>query len=260
MLSEILIMVKKMITRKSKEEIKRIKHAGYIVALVHQEMKRIIEPGINTKYLDDVAMDIIKKNKAIPTFLGYNGFPASICSSVNEQVVHGFPLESVILKEGDIISVDVGATYGGMVGDSAWTYAVGEISDEKKRLLKVTEESLFAGIAQMLHGNTLDMVGGAIEDVAKRENMGIVRQYGGHGVGRAMHEDPFVYNYRTGNETVLKSGMTIAIEPMLNLGGDEVEVLEDNWTVQTVDKKASAHFEHSVLVTDEKPVILTTLH
>lgn len=249
-----------MITRKSKEEIKRIKHAGYIVALVHQEMKRIIEPGINTKYLDDVAMDIIKKNKAIPTFLGYNGFPASICSSVNEQVVHGFPLESVILKEGDIISVDVGATYGGMVGDSAWTYAVGEISDEKKRLLKVTEESLFAGIAQMLHGNTLDMVGGAIEDVANREKLGIVRQYGGHGVGRAMHEDPFVYNYRNGNDTVLKSGMTIAIEPMLNLGGDEVEVLSDNWTVQTVDKKASAHFEHSVLVTDEKPVILTTLH
>lgn len=248
-----------MITRKSKEEIKRMRHAGHIVALVHQEMQRIIKPGINTKYLDDVAFDIIKKNKAIPTFLGYHGFPASICASVNEQVVHGFPLENVILKEGDIISVDVGATYGGLVGDSAWTYPVGEISEDKKRLLKATEEALFAGIAQMLHGNILDTVGGAIEDVAKQENLGIVRQYGGHGVGRAMHEDPFVYNYRTGSKTVLKSGMTIAIEPMLNLGGDDVEVLSDKWTVQTVDQKASAHFEHTILVTDSEPVILTTL-
>lgn len=248
-----------MIHRKSKDEIKRIRHAGHIVALVHQEMKRIIEPGISTKYLDDVAMDIIKKNKAIPTFLGYNGFPASICASVNEQVVHGFPLEDVILKEGDIISVDVGATYGGLVGDSAWTYAVGKISSENERLLKATEKSLFAGISQMLHGNTLDMIGGAIEDVANHEKLGIVRQYGGHGVGHSMHEDPFVFNYRTGNQTILKPGMTIAIEPMLNLGCDEVEVMSDQWTVCTVDKKASAHFEHSVLVTDDEPVILTTL-
>jgi len=249
-----------MITRKSKEDIKRIKHAGYIVALVHEEMKKIIEPGVTTKYLDDVATDIIKKNKAIPSFLGYHGFPGAICASVNEQVVHGFPLENCVLKEGDIISVDVGATYGGLVGDSAWTYAVGEVSDEFKRLLKVTEESLFAGIAQMRHGNILDMVSGAIEDVAKREKLGIVRQYGGHGVGHSMHEEPFVFNYRTGDKTVLKSGMTIAIEPMLNLGGDDVEVLEDKWTVQTVDKKASAHFEHSVLVTEDEPVILTLLH
>lgn len=248
-----------MITRKSKEEIKRMKQAGHIVALVHQEMKRVIEPGINTKYLDDIAMDIIKKNKAVPTFLGYQGFPASICASINEQVVHGFPLENVILKEGDIISVDIGATYGGMVGDSAWTYAVGEISDDKKKLLKTTEEALFAGISQMLHGNILDMVGSAIEEVANREKLGIVRQYGGHGVGHTMHEEPFVFNYKTGDKTILKSGMTIAIEPMLNLGVDEVEVLEDKWTVQTVDKKASAHFEHSVLVTEGEPVILTTL-
>lgn len=248
-----------MIIRKSKEEIKRMRHAGHIVALVHQEMKRVIEPGINTKYLDNIAFDIIKKNKAIPTFLGYHGFPASICASVNEQVVHGFPLQDVILKEGDIISIDVGATYGGLVGDSAWTYPVGKISDEKEKLLKATEEALFAGIAQMIQGNNLDMIGGAVEDIAKREKLGIVRQYGGHGVGRSMHEDPFVFNYRTGNQTVLKAGMTIAIEPMLNLGGDDVEVLPDKWTVQTVDKRASAHFEHSVLVTDDEPLILTTL-
>ena len=248
-----------MIIRKSKEEIKKMRQAGHIVALVHQEMQRIIQPGITTKHLDDVAMRIIKENKAIPTFLGYHGFPACICASINEQVVHGFPLEDVILKEGDIISVDVGATYAGLVGDSAWTYPVGEISKEKKRLLSATEESLFAGISKMLHGNILDQVGAAIEDVAKREKLGIVREYGGHGVGRAMHEDPFVFNYRNGNKTVLKYGMTIAIEPMLNLGCDEVEVLSDKWTVQTVDKRPSAHFEHTVLVTDDEPILLTTL-
>jgi len=230
------------------------------VALVHQEMKRIIEPGISTQYLNDVAMAIIKKNRAIPTFLGYNGFPASICASVNEQVVHGIPSVDSILKEGDIISVDVGATYCGLVGDGAWTYAVGEISDENKRLLKTTEESLFAGIAQMLDGNTLDVVGGAVEDVANRENLGIVRHYGGHGVGHVMHEEPLVVlNYRMGNGIVLKSGMTVALEPMLNLGCDEVEIMKDEWTVCTVDKKASAHFEHTVLITDSEPVILTAL-
>lgn len=248
-----------MITRKSKEEIKKMRHAGHIVALVHQEMKRIIEPGITTKYLDDVAMRIIKENKAVPTFLGYHGFPGCICASVNEQVVHGFPLEQVALEEGDIISVDVGATYGGLVGDSAWTYAVGEISKEKQRLLNATEEALFAGISQMRHGNFLDMVSGAVEEVANREKLGIVRQYGGHGVGRAMHEDPFVFNYKTGNKTVLKSGMTIAIEPMLNLGGDDVELLSDNWTVQTTDKAPSAHFEHTIWVTEDEPVILTAI-
>lgn len=249
-----------MITRKSKEEIKRMKQAGHIVALVHQEMKKIIEPGVTAKYLDDTANKIIKENKAIPTFLGYNGFPYTICASLNEQVVHGFPLEEIVLKEGDIISVDVGATYGGLVGDSAWTYAVGKIDAEKKRLLKATEESLFAGLRFMKDGNILDTVGEAIENVAKREKLGVVRQYGGHGVGHDMHEDPFVFNYKTGHQnTVLKSGMTIAIEPMLNLGGDDVEVLDDNWTVVTKDKKPSAHFEHTVLVTDTDPILLTTL-
>ena len=249
-----------MINRKSRDEIKKMMRAGEIVALVHQEMKRIIEPGINAKELDDAAVRIIKENKAVPTFLGYDGFPASICASVNETVVHGFPLESVVLKEGDIISVDIGATYAGLVGDSAWTYAVGEISDEKKRLLKTTEEALFAGIDKMRNLNTLDMVGEAIEKVANREKLGIVRQYGGHGVGHTMHEQPFVYNYKTGDKTVLKTGMTIAVEPMLNLGGDDVEVMPDNWAVRTVDLQPSAHFEHTVLVTDGEPVLLTTIH
>ena len=248
-----------MITRKSRDEIKKMRHAGHIVALVHKKMKEVIEPGISTKELDSIAMQIIKENKAIPTFLGYHGFPGCICASVNDEVVHGIPSENVILKEGDIIAVDVGATYGGMVGDSAWSYAVGKITPENERLLKVTEESLMAGIAQMRAGNILDDISGAIEDVANREKMGIVRQYGGHGVGRAMHEDPFLFNYRVGDKTLIKSGYVIAIEPMLNLGCDDVKVLDDEWTVVTKDGKPSAHFEHTVLATDGEPILLTTL-
>lgn len=248
-----------MITRKSRDEIKKMRHAGHIVALVHKKMREVIEPGISTKELDSIALNIIKENKAIPTFLGYHGFPGCICASINEQVVHGIPSKDVILKEGDIIAVDVGATYGGMVGDSAWSYPVGKITPEREHLLKVTEESLMAGISKMKAGNILDDISGAIEDVAIRENMGIVRQYGGHGVGRAMHEDPFLFNYRVGDKTLIKSGMVIAIEPMLNLGCDDVKVLDDEWTVVTKDGKASAHFEHTVLATEDEPLLLTTL-
>lgn len=248
-----------MINRKSRDEIKRMRHAGHIVALVHQEMKKAVEPGISTKELDNIAMKVIKANKAIPTFLGYNGFPACICTSINEQVVHGIPSDDIILKEGDIIAIDVGATYGGMVGDSAWSYAVGKISPEKERLMKATEESLYAGIAFMRAGNVLDDISGGIEDVAKREKLGIVRQYGGHGVGHVMHEDPFLFNYRVGDKTLIKSGMVIAIEPMLNLGGDEVKVLDDEWTVVTKDGSPSAHFEHTVLATEDEPILMTTI-
>ncbi len=248
-----------MINRKSREDIKLMRLAGNVVALVHQEMKRVIEPGISTKELDSIAYNIIKANRAIPTFLGYHGFPGSICASVNEQVVHGIPSENVILKEGDIVSIDVGATYHGFVGDSAWTYPVGKISDEAARLLKVTEEGLFAGIAKMHDGNILDDVSTAIEAVANREKLGIVRQYGGHGVGRNMHEEPFLFNYSVGDKTLLKSGMAIAIEPMFNLGVDEVEVADDEWTVSTIDKMPSAHFEHTVVVTDNEPIITTKL-
>jgi len=248
-----------MIKKKSRDEIKRMRKAGHIVALVHAEIKDKLKAGMTTKDLDDIAMDVIHKNKAIPTFLGYNGFPASICTSVNEQIVHGIPSKDVILEEGDIISVDVGATYGGLVGDSAWTHPVGQISEEKQRLLRVTEESLFAGLEFMKDGCVLDDVQKAIEAVANRENLGIVRQYGGHGVGHVMHEEPFVFNYSVGNMLPLKSGMTIAIEPMLNLGGDDVIVMPDKWTVVTKDKQPSAHFEHTVLVTENGPDILTKL-
>lgn len=247
------------IHRKSKFEINLMKQAGNIVALVHAAMKDAVKEGVTTKELDELAFKIIKENKADPTFLGYHGFPATICASLNEQVVHGFPSHNTILKNGDIISIDVGATFKGFVGDSAWTYAVGEISEEKQMLLKATEESLFAGLEHMKSNDRLENVAGAIEDVAKKYNLGIVRQYGGHGVGREMHEDPFVFNYRTNNKLILQKGMTIAIEPMFNLGCDDVEVLEDKWTVVTKDKKASAHFEHTVHVTDNGPEILTKL-
>lgn len=248
-----------MINRKSRDEIKRMRHAGHIVALVHQKMREVIEPGISTKELDDIAYNIIKSERAIPTFLGYHGFPGSICASINEQVVHGIPNENIKVKEGDIISIDVGATYAGMVGDGAWTYPVGKVSDEVQKLLKTTEEALFAGISKMRAGNVLDDISGAVEDVAVREKMGIVRQYGGHGVGHEMHEDPFLFNYRVGDKTLIKSGMVIAIEPMLNLGCDEVVVADDEWTVSTQDNRPSAHFEHTVLATEDEPLIITQL-
>ena len=248
-----------MINRKSREEIKLMRHAGHIVALVHQKMKEVVEPGISTKELDNIAMKIIKENRAIPTFLGYHGFPASICTSINEQVVHGIPSDDIKLKDGDIIAIDVGATFRGLVGDSAWSYTVGNVSDDAKRLMKATEEALYAGIEQMRPGNVLDDISGAVEDVAIKYGYGIVRQYGGHGVGHVMHEDPFLYNYRVGDKTLIKSGYAIAIEPMLNMGVDDVTVADDEWTVSTADNKPSAHFEHTVVATDDGPQIMTKL-
>lgn len=248
-----------MIHKKSREEIKIMRHAGNIVALVHQEMARVVEAGISTLELDRIAFDVIKKNKAIPTFLGYCGFPNSICTSINEQVVHGIPSKDVILKEGDIISIDVGATYRGMVGDSAWTYAVGKIAPEVQNLMDVTKKALFNGIEKMIPETPLENVSAAIEDTALAANLGIVRQYGGHGVGQNMHEDPFLFNYRTGSNVIIKKNCAIAIEPMLNLGCDDVHTLADEWTVVTDDKKPSAHFEHTVIATEDGPIITTQL-
>ena len=248
-----------MIHKKSREEIKIMRHAGNIVALVHQEMARVVEAGISTLELDRIAFDVIKKNKAIPTFLGYCGFPNSICTSINEQVVHGIPSKDVILKEGDIISIDVGATYRGMVGDSAWTYAVGKIAPEVQNLMDVTKKALFNGIEKMIPETPLENVSAAIEDTALAANLGIVRQYGGHGVGQNMHEDPFLFNYRTGSNVIIKKNCAIAIEPMLNLGCDDVHTLADEWTVFTDDKKPSAHFEHTVIATEDGPIITTQL-
>lgn len=236
-----------------------MKTAGSIVAEVHEVMKESVKPGVSTLELDEKAEQVIRKNNAIPAFKGYHGFPATICASINEQVVHGIPSGEVILKEGDIISIDVGSIYKGLVGDAAVTLAVGEISGELEKLLEVTNRALFDGIEQVLPGNRIyETVSAAIEDRANLHGYGIVRQYGGHGVGRNMHEEPFIYNFRPGTGgPELKPGMVIAIEPMLNLGTGDVHVLPDKWTVVTNDGKHSAHFEHTVLVTDDEPVILT---
>jgi len=247
------------ISRKSAYEIKLMREAGRVVALVHQEMKKIIVPGVTTKYLDDVAYQIIKDNHCDPSCLGYNGYPATICASVNQEVVHGIPSDKVVLKDGDVITVDVCATFRGYVGDSAWSYGVGDISDENKRLLELTEKALYAGLDRVKSECRLEDVAGAIEDVANANNLGILRQYGGHGVGSGLHEEPFIYNYRTNTPVILKKGMTVAIEPMFTLGADDVSVRDDNWTVVTVDNSYSAHFEHTVLVTDSGADILTKL-
>ena len=247
-----------MITRKSKYEISLMKSAGGIVARVLDELESAVKPGISTKELDEIAEKIITKNNAVPTFKGYKGYPASICASVNDEVVHGIPRKDVILQDGDIISIDVGVTYKGMVADSAITVGVGRISPDLERLIKGTKEALFDSISKMRAGNTLELVSGAIEDKANEYGFGLVKQYGGHGVGRNLHEDPFVYNFRTGMPgPVLKSGMVMALEPMFNLGSGDVHTLSDGWTVVTNDKKASAHFEHTVLITDGDPEILT---
>lgn len=247
-----------MITRKSKYEISLMKSAGGIVARVLDELEFFVKPGISTKELDEIAEKIITENNAVPTFKGYKGYPASICASVNDEVVHGIPRPDRVLQEGDIISIDVGVTYKGMVADSAITAGVGQISSDLERLIKGTKEALFDSISKMRAGNALEAASGAIEDKANEYGFGLVKQYGGHGVGRNLHEDPFVYNFRTGMPgPVLKSGMVMALEPMFNLGTGDVHTLSDGWTVVTNDKKASAHFEHTVLVTDGDPEVLT---
>ncbi|MEI7473199.1 MAG: type I methionyl aminopeptidase [bacterium] len=249
-----------MITKKSRYEISLMRTAGSIVAEALQTMREAARPGISTAELDEIAEKIIKKNNAIPSFKGYFGYPASICASVNEQVVHGIPSPDVILKDGDIISIDVGATYKGLVGDSAITVAIGTISDETKQLLEITNQALYDAIEKMISGNCLQDISGAIEDRGNMHGLGIVKQYGGHGIGKKMHEDPFVFNYRTGTPGAeLKPGMVLAIEPMFNLGTGEVHTLSDQWTVVTNDGKFSAHFEHTVHVSDDGPDILTLL-
>ena len=236
-----------------------MKSAGSIVAEVHAVLKDLIMPGISTWELDEIAEKIILKNKAIPAFKGYHGYPATICASINEKVVHGIPSKETFLEEGDIISIDVGAVYKGMVGDSALTHPVGKITGELKQLLEVTNQALFDAIEKMVAGNRLyETVSAAVEDRANQHGYGIVKQYGGHGIGKAMHEDPFLYNFRTGDPgPELKTGMVIAIEPMFNLGTGAVHVLEDNWTVVTDDGRPSAHFEHTVHVSSDGPEILT---
>lgn len=249
-----------MIHKKSRHEISLMNRAGSIVAEVLNEIKIQAKVGMSTAQLDAIAEQIITKNGAFPTFKGYHGFPAAICSSVNNEVVHGIPSNSIVLNEGDIISIDVGATYKGLVADSAITIGIGQVSEEVEQLMEVTNLALMKAIEHIAPDVQLRDVSGVIEDVAKEHGYGLVKQYGGHGLGKNLHEDPFVFNYRTSDAgPVLKSGMVIAIEPMFNLGTGDVFTLPDNWTVVTKDGKPSAHFEHTVAVTEDGYKILTLL-
>jgi len=248
------------IDRKSRHEISLIRSAARINAETHVTVQNAIAPGVSTQELNDLAEAYILKSGGIPTFKGLYGFPATLCISVNDEVVHGLPNPQRILKEGDVVSIDCGTTYKGMVSDSAVTWGVGTISLELERLLKATEEGLLAGIAQMCPGNYLEDISGAIEDVCLHYGYGMVRNYGGHGVGRKPHEAPFIHNFRTGERGPrLEEGNVLAIEPMFNLGGDDVYTAEDEWTVITKDHLPSAHFEHTVVVTKGEPEILTLL-
>ena len=247
------------------EDLSLIRKAGKLAGEVLEMLTRVVEPGITTYELDEMAEKKIRENGAFPTFKGYRNFPATICSSVNEEVVHGIPSKQKVLKKGDVISMDLGVTFqrekdGKMVdliADTAVTVAIGEVPPRLTKLLTDTQKALYEGIRKSTSGNTLDEVGGAIEDVGIKGSYGIVREYGGHGIGYVLHEEPFIFNYRTGSKTRLKPGMVIAIEPMFNLGGDGVKTKRDGWTVITQDFKASAHFEHSIMITDGEAEILT---
>ncbi|MBM7650334.1 methionyl aminopeptidase [Bacillus ectoiniformans] len=246
-----------MIICKTPREIEIMREAGRIVALTHQELKQHISPGISTKELDNLAEKFIRQHDAIPSFKGYNGFRGSICASVNEELVHGIPSDRV-LKEGDIISIDIGANYRGYHGDSAWTYPVGVISDETKKLLEVTEESLYAGLEEAKPGERLSNISHSIQTLVESYGFSIVREYVGHGIGQNLHEDPQIPHYGPPNKgPLLKPGMVLAIEPMVNAGSRYVKTLEDNWTVVTQDGKMCAHFEHTIAITDTGFDILT---
>ena len=249
-----------MIVIKSNNEIAIMRQAGRIVADTLAAVQAIVKPGVTTLELDQLAQTIITQHGAKPTFKGYHGFPASICASINCEVVHGIPSKKRVLNVGDIISIDVGATFKGLVGDAAITLPVGQVSDKAKRLLEATEGALAAAIIQCRAGNYLEDISGTIQDYAESRGYSVVRQYVGHGVGRQMHEDPQIPNYRQGKRgPQLKPGMTLALEPMVNEGVADTRVLRDKWTVVTKDGKLSAHFEHTVAITDGEPDILTLL-
>lgn len=242
---------------KSNEEIELLKIAGQIVGDTHNYLKQFIKPGITTKELDKLAYDYIISRDATPSFLNYEGYPASICTSVNEEVVHGIPSDR-ILQEGDIISIDIGACYKGYHGDSAWSYPVGNIDEEKKYLLEHTEKSLYEGLSVIKPGMKIGDIGYAIEQYALKHKLGVVKELVGHGVGKHLHESPDVPNYGKKNTGMtLRKGMVIAVEPMLNLGEPDIYILDDDWTIITADDKPSAHFEHTVVVTKDGYEILT---
>ncbi|MFR9619626.1 MAG: type I methionyl aminopeptidase [Rikenellaceae bacterium] len=247
-----------MIHLKSAEEIELMRENNILVSQTLAEVGRHIKPGVSTKDLDRVAEDFIRLHGAVPAFLGYQGFPATLCVSVNDQVVHGIPSDKCILCEGDIVSVDCGTFLKGFVGDSAYTFAVGEIAPEVAQLLAVTKEALYQGAAQAKSGNRVGDISYAVQSYAERFGYGVVRELEGHGCGRQMHEAPGVPNYGSrGRGPLLKEGMVLCIEPMINMGGKGVVFERDGWTVRTKDHKPSAHFEFAVAVGKDGPDILT---
>lgn len=248
-----------MIILKSAREIALMREAGRIVAQVHEELRKAVRPGITTRELDALAERLIRQAGGVPTFKGYHGYPASICASVNDEVVHGIPSDRV-LREGDIIAIDLGVTYKGYVGDSAYTWPVGQVSEEAQRLLQTTREALEHAIAQCWPGKLLGDIGHAVQSHVERNGFSVVRDYVGHGIGSSMHEDPQVPNYgQPGTGLPLRAGMVLAIEPMVNTGTWKTRVLADDWTVVTADGGYSAHFEHTVAITEHGPEVLTLL-
>jgi len=246
-----------MIYAKSEKDLDRMRAVGELIAEVRETLRSMVEPGISTKELNDAADRMIRDAGAIPTFIGYRGFPYAICASVNDEIVHGFS-KTEPLKDGDICSLDMAATYQGFVGDTAITVPVGEISEELQQLIRVTEECLELGIEECVLGKRVGDIGWAIQQHAEEHGYGIVRDYTGHGIGRAMHEAPQIPNYgRRGTRDKIRAGYCFAIEPMLNLGTAETRTLSDGWTVVTLDGKASAHFEHTLAVLPGGPEVLT---
>lgn len=247
-----------MVTIKSKAEIEKMRIAGKITGDALREIEKHIKPGVSTMELDRIAYDFIKKRGAKPSFLHYNGFPGSICASPNSWVVHGIPSKDVVLKEGDIVSIDMGAQKDGYHGDAARTYAVGRISDEAKRLIDVTKQSFFEGIKYATHGAKLGDVSSSVQEYVENNGFSVVRDLVGHGIGKNLHEDPNVPNFgHKGRGLRLAAGMTLAIEPMVNAGRFDVVVLDDDWTVETEDGSLSAHYENTVLITKGECEILT---
>jgi methionyl aminopeptidase len=257
-----VLLGKRMIIAKSRKDLDRMREVGELIAEVRETLREMIEPGISTLELNAVAEKMMRDRGAIPTFIGYKPhgmtpFPFAICASANEQIVHGFS-NKTRLKEGDIISLDMAATYNGFVGDTAFTAPVGKITEELEQLLRVTEECLHLGIEQCRPGNKVGDIGHAIQTHAEKFSYGIVRDYTGHGIGRHMHEAPQIPNYgRAGTRERIRAGYCFAIEPMINIGTHETKTLEDKWTVVTKDGKASAHFEHTIAVLEDGPEILT---
>ncbi len=247
-----------MIIIKSKNEIELMRESGKVTGYILKSLEDIIKPGISTLEIDRYVSKIIKENNMTPTFLGYQGFPASICASINEEVVHGIPTKKRILREGDIISIDVGCTYKGYVTDAARTYPVGKVGDEAQQIMDTARESFFAGLEFCKKGYRLTDISSAIQERVEADGFGVIRDLVGHGVGRQMHEEPQIPNYgRPGRGPRLAEGMVFAIEPMITEGTYEIEVLQDNWTIVTADRKLAAHYENTVVITDGEPELLT---